>query len=58
MDRFIAEANIEHFKSLLAIELDGTRKQCILHLLAEEEAKLRSIERKQNEGHFSREQSW
>jgi len=54
MDRFIAKHNVEHFKSLLATELDEARSQCIRRLLVEEEAKLRLIEEKQNEGHFSR----
>ena len=47
MDRFIAEHNIEHFKSLLATELDEAGRQCILRLLAEEEGKLRSIGQKE-----------
>jgi hypothetical protein len=49
MDRYIAEHNIEHFKSLLTTERDEAKRQCILRLLSEEEAKLRSIEKK--DGH-------
>jgi hypothetical protein len=43
MDRYIAEENIKHFRSLLATELNEQRRQCILSLLADEEAKLRLI---------------
>lgn len=40
MDRSIARLNIEHFRRLLANETDETRRQMLLRLLAEEEAKL------------------
>ncbi len=49
MDRYIAEHNIEHFRSLLATDPDEAKRQYILRLLVEEEAKLRSIEKK--DGH-------
>ena len=52
MDRYIAEHNIQHFKSLLATELEEAKKRCIQRLLAEEEAKLQSM--KQQESHFVR----
>ncbi len=44
MKRFIAEQNIEHFRRLLATELSESKRQCVLGLRADEEAKLRSIE--------------
>lgn len=40
MDRAVAHLNVEHFRRLLADETDGARRQTILRLLAEEEAKL------------------
>lgn len=40
MDRVVARLNIEHYRRLLAQETDETRRQTILRLLAEEEAKL------------------
>jgi hypothetical protein len=43
MDRTVAHLNIEHFRKLLAAEMDETKRQTILRLLAEEEAKLASI---------------
>jgi hypothetical protein len=40
MDRTIARLNIEHFRRLLARETDESRRQVIMRLMAEEEAKL------------------
>lgn len=40
MDRTVARLNIEHYKRLLAGEADEARRQVLLRLLAEEEAKL------------------
>ena len=40
MDRTVASLNIEHYKRLLATETDESRRQILLQLLAEEEAKL------------------
>ncbi len=40
MDRTVARLNIEHYRRLLARETDETRRQTIMRLLAEEEAKL------------------
>ena len=40
MDRTVARLNIEHFRRLLAQETDESRRQTLLRLLAEEEAKL------------------
>jgi len=42
MDRSVARLNIEHYRKLLANETDETRRQTIMRLLAEEEAKLAS----------------
>lgn len=50
MDRFIAQENIRHFRSLLATELNEQKRQSILHLLSDEEAKLRSIEKEHKHG--------
>lgn len=43
MDRTIARLNIEHYRRLLAHEIDETRRQTVLCLLAEEEAKLAKL---------------
>lgn len=43
MDEFVAKLNIEHFKKKLATETDEARRQTLLTLLAEEEAKLSQI---------------
>lgn len=40
MDKQIAKLNIAHFRELLATERDEIRRQTLLQLLAEEEAKL------------------
>jgi hypothetical protein len=32
--------NVEHYRRLLAVETDDTRRQVLLRLLAEEEAKI------------------
>jgi hypothetical protein len=40
MDRSVARLNIEHYRRLLANESDETRRQTLVRLLAEEEAKL------------------
>ena len=42
MDRAVARLNIEHYRKLLATETDEARRQTLLRLLAEEEAKLAS----------------
>lgn len=44
MDRTIARLNIEHYRRLIAQETDETRRQTLQRLLAEEEAKLASLE--------------
>jgi hypothetical protein len=43
MDKFVARANIEHFRRKLAAETDETKRQALVRLLAEEEAKLASL---------------
>jgi hypothetical protein len=40
MDRTVARYNIEHYRRLLAKETDESRRQMLLRLLADEEAKL------------------
>lgn len=40
MDRSVAHLNVEHFRRLLAEETDEARRQTLLSLLAEQEAKL------------------
>jgi len=44
MDRTVARLNIEHFRKLLALEMDGVKRQTIVRLLAEEEEKLAALE--------------
>lgn len=39
MHRFVARQNIEHYRLLLKNETDQARRQTLLQLLAEEEAK-------------------
>jgi hypothetical protein len=43
MDRTVVHLNIEHYRKLLAQEMDGTKRQTILRLLAEKEANLASL---------------
>ena len=43
MDRSVARLNIEHFKKLLAVETDDKKRQILVQLLAEEEAKLEKL---------------
>lgn len=40
VNRSVAHLNIEHYKRLLAQETDEMRRQLLLRLLAEEEAKI------------------
>jgi hypothetical protein len=49
MDRDIARLNIEHFRKLLERETDETRRNMLLRLLAEEEAKLSVLSRNPRE---------
>jgi hypothetical protein len=41
--RKVARLNVEHFRKLLATETHETKRQMLLRLLAEEEAKLASL---------------
>jgi hypothetical protein len=43
LDRTIARLNIEHYRKLLSDEMDEIKRQSVLWLLAEEEAKLASM---------------
>jgi TnpA family transposase len=45
MDKFVAKANIEHYRRKLAEETDDTKRQTLARLLAEEETKLASLTR-------------
>ena len=49
MDEFIAKANIEHFKELLASEKNEAKQKLLLRLLAEEEQKLAAALRRKRE---------
>ncbi len=40
MDKLVARLNIEHFRKQLETETDEAKRQMLLRLLAEEEAKL------------------
>ncbi|MND04266.1 hypothetical protein D3C83_244580 [compost metagenome] len=46
MDRYVARLNIEHFKQKLAEETDPAKREMLVRLLAEEEAKLAALEEK------------
>ena len=43
MDRFVARLNIEHYQKQLAKEQDESRRQLLTRLLAEERAKLATL---------------
>jgi hypothetical protein len=43
MDKTVARLNIEHFRKLLSQETDESKRQTLLRLLDEEEAKLKQI---------------
>jgi hypothetical protein len=49
MDRTVARLNIEHYRRLLSTDLDETKRQTILRLLAEEEAKVAALDRPPDE---------
>jgi hypothetical protein len=46
MDKFVAQTNITHLHEKLATEQDETKRQVLLQLLTEEEAKLVSLNSK------------
>ena len=43
IERTVTRLNIGHYKKLLENETDETKRQTLMRLLAEEEAKLRSL---------------
>lgn len=43
IERTVTLLNIEHYKKLLGNETDESKRQMLMRLLAEEEAKLRSF---------------
>jgi hypothetical protein len=43
MNRTVARLNIEHYRKLLAEPMEEAKRQTILQLLAEEEAKLATL---------------
>lgn len=43
MDKTVARLNIEHYRTLLAQETDENKRRTLLHLLEEEEAKLKQL---------------
>jgi hypothetical protein len=45
VDRTVARLNIEHYRKQLARETDETRRQTIMRLLEEEEAKLAALQK-------------
>jgi hypothetical protein len=49
MDKFVARLNVEHYRKKIATETDEARRQKLLRLLAEEEAKLAAIEAREKE---------
>ncbi len=46
MDKAVARLNIEHYRRKLAEETDETKRQMLIRLLAEEEAKLAALNAK------------
>ena len=54
MDKTVARLNIEHYRKKLATEQDETKRQTLMRLLTEEQAKLaaidNSLERKRPSG--------
>ena len=45
VDEFVARLNIQYFKSKLATETDEAKRKTLLTLLAQEEAKLATLEK-------------
>lgn len=43
IERTVARLNVERYKKLLTTETDETKRRMLMCLLAEEEAKLRSL---------------
>ena len=49
MDKFVARANIDHYRKLLADESDPASRQRLLDLLGEEEKKLEAASKRKAE---------
>jgi len=47
MDRFIHEQNLAHYRKVLSETTDPTKRQTVLKLLSDEQAKLRPPPQKQ-----------
>lgn len=45
MDRTVASLNVQHFKHLLETETDPEKRATIMRLLAEEQAKIKSLQK-------------
>ena len=45
MEKFVARQNIEHYRDKLTTETNEERRQMLLRLLADEEAKLAALEK-------------
>jgi hypothetical protein len=50
MDKFVARANIDRYRKLMAEETDEAKREALARLLAEEEAKLRGLGQVPSEG--------
>jgi hypothetical protein len=46
MNRFVANLNIEHYREALANEMDEAKRRTLARLLAEEEAKLAALDKR------------
>ena len=44
LDTMVARLNIEHFLKRLSVEVDKTKRQTLLNLIAEETVKLSALE--------------
>jgi hypothetical protein len=51
MDRFVARANVQHFRDLVAKEANLPERERLTKMLSEEEAKLAEAERLHDEVH-------
>ena len=51
MDRFVARANVEHFRDLVAKAASLRERERLMKMLYEEEAKLAEAERLHQEAH-------
>ena len=53
MDRTVAHLNVEHYRRLLEKETDEARRQMLMRLLAEEEAKIADNAPRERKRHSS-----